>query len=267
MRGGSMILSSATETTGQYLLRLAEHGVTHLSGTPSHWRRALMSPEVRRIAPGYVRLSGEIVDQAILDALHVFYPNASIGHAFASTEAGVAFEVNDGQAGFPAALLGNHDGVEMKICNDSLWIRSNRLASEYLGGENGMLADAEGFVDTGDILELRGNRYYFLGRRNGVINVGGLKVYPEEVEAVINRHPAVRMSVVRSRRNPITGSLVSAEVMLKESSHGNRPTAVISSEILEICRQSLAHHKIPAIVQYVNSVEVAAAGKLVRRLA
>jgi acyl-CoA synthetase (AMP-forming)/AMP-acid ligase II len=167
-------------------------------------------------------------------------------------------------------MLGSHDGVEMKVCNNSLRIRSNRAAAQYLGIENGVLADAEGFVDTGDIVELRGDRYYFLGRRNGVINVGGLKVYPEEVEAVINRHPAVRMSVVRPRRNPITGSLVSAEVMLKETSQPDGTdgrTAVISSEILEICRQSLAHHKIPAIFRYVSSLEVAAAGKLVRRLA
>ena len=107
----------------------------------------------------------------------------------------------------------------MKVCNDSLHIRSNRIASTYLDGVSALLADDEGFVDTGDIVELRGDRYYFLGRRNGVINVGGLKVYPEEVEAVINHHPAVRMSAVRARRNPITGALVSAEVMLKQSSH------------------------------------------------
>jgi acyl-coenzyme A synthetase/AMP-(fatty) acid ligase len=270
MAGGSLVFSSGAETTGEYLMRLAERGVTHLSGTPSHWRRALMSPGARQIAPSYVRLSGEIVDQAILNTLHSFYPNASIVHAFASTEAGVGFEVHDGLAGFPAAMLGRHAGVEMKVCNGSLRIRSNRAASRYLNGENGVLADAEGFVDTGDIVELRGDRYYFLGRRNGVINVGGLKVYPEEVEAVITRHPAVRMSLVRARRNPLTGSLVCAEVMLEAASPPNgadgRTTAVIGSEILEICRQSLAHHKIPAILRYVSSLEVAAAGKLVRRL-
>jgi acyl-coenzyme A synthetase/AMP-(fatty) acid ligase len=267
MGSGSLVLSSAGEPPADHLMRLAEHAVTHLSGTPSHWRRALMSPEAHRIAPHYIRLSGEIADQPILNTLHSFYPKAAIGHAFASTEAGVGFEVNDGLAGFPAVMLGRHAGVEMKVCNDSLQIRSNRAASHYLGGENGVLADDEGFVDTGDIVELRGDRYYFLGRRNGVINVGGLKVYPEEVEAVINRHPAVRMSVVRSRRNPIIGSLVSADVMLKEApgpDGADGRSAAIRIEILEICRQSLAPHKIPATVRCVPSLEVAAAGKLLR---
>src|SRR5579871_6674087 len=102
--GGSLILSRAGEAAADHLARLARHGVTHLSGTPSHWRRALMSPALRSIAPGYVRLSGEIADQAILDNLRAFFPDAGVGHAYASTEAGVAFEVNDGLAGFPASF-------------------------------------------------------------------------------------------------------------------------------------------------------------------
>ena len=240
MGGGSLVLSSATETDRRTPLRLGEHGVTHLSGTPSHWRRALMSPEAHQIAPSYVRLSGEIADQAILNALHSFYPEAAIGHAFASTEAGVAFEVNDGLAGFPAAVLNTDTGVEIKVRNDSLHIRSNRIASRYLDGVNGDSRTTKALSILAISWRRRGDRYYFLGRRNGVINVGGLKVYPEEVEAVINRHPAVRMSLVRPRRNPITGSLVSADVMLKEALQSDGVdgrTAAIRIEILEICRK------------------------------
>jgi acyl-CoA synthetase (AMP-forming)/AMP-acid ligase II len=157
--------------------------------------------------------------------------------------------------------------VDIKIDKGSLRIRSARTALCHLDGEDGALTDDEGFVDTGDIVELRGDRYYFLGRRNGVINIGGLKVYPEEVEAVINRHPAVRMSMVRSRRNPITGSLVTADVVLKgepDRSVTNSQVADFKREILQICHQSLAAHKIPATIRCVPALEVAGAGKLVR---
>jgi len=58
--GASLVLSSIEESSGDYLGRLSQHGVTHLLGTPTHWRRALMSPRARDIAPRYVRLSGEI---------------------------------------------------------------------------------------------------------------------------------------------------------------------------------------------------------------
>ena len=76
----------------------------------------------------------------------------------------------------------------MKVTDGSLRIRSPRLASRYIGTQQS-LVDKDGFVDTGDIVERRGDRYYFVGRKDGVINVGGLKVHPEEVEAVINKHP------------------------------------------------------------------------------
>jgi acyl-CoA synthetase (AMP-forming)/AMP-acid ligase II len=209
-------------------------------------------------------LSGETVDQTILKNLRSFYPESSIGHAFASTEAGVAFEVNDGLAGFPASVLGKRGDVEIRIIDDCLQIRSDGAASRYLDAESGIFADEDGFVDTGDVVEMRGDRYCFLGRRSGVINVGGLKVYPEEVEAVINSHPGVRMSLVRPRRNSLTGALVSADVILKQPWHEPKHTASFESEILEICRQRLPAHKIPATIRRVSTLTVAGAGKLVR---
>ncbi len=256
---GSFVLSGADESPGDYLSRLGTHAATHISGTPSHWRRALMSPSARTLAPRYVRLSGEIADQAILNTLRSFYPQAGIGHAYASTEAGVGFEVTDGLEGFPASTLDSRGDVDMKVKDGSLRIRSARTAVRYLGEESPVLKDDEGYVDTGDIVERRGERYYFLGRRTGVINVGGLKVYPEEVEAVINRHPAVRMSVVRSRRNPIVGALVVADVVLK-----GEPVADFTREILQLCRENLAPHKIPTTIRFVPALDVAAAGKLAR---
>jgi non-ribosomal peptide synthetase component F len=87
--GTSLVLSSADEPMTARLERLGRHGVTHLTGTPSHWRWALLNPAARAISPRYVRLSGEIADQSILDSLQEFYPAARSGHAYASTEAGV----------------------------------------------------------------------------------------------------------------------------------------------------------------------------------
>jgi hypothetical protein len=63
----------------------------------------LMSGSAAGFAPRYVRLSGEIADQAVRDGLASAFPNASIGYGCASTEAGVGFAVNDGREGFPAA--------------------------------------------------------------------------------------------------------------------------------------------------------------------
>ena len=270
LSAGSMVLSDAGESTSAHLRRLGMAGVTHISGTPTHWRRALMSGAAHLIAPKYIRLSGEIADQAILDQLRDFYPNASIGHAYASTEAGVAFDVNDGLEGFPASLLQNaEDVVEMRLEQGSLRVRSLRMAARYLGTEEKLVAD-DGFVDTGDMLERRGDRYYFMGRRSGIINVGGLKVHPEEVESVINLHSGVRMSLVKARRSPITGALVVADVVLEDgllASDDKHQIDVLRDEILYICRDALLPHKVPAAIRFVPSLPVAASGKLARSYA
>jgi acyl-CoA synthetase (AMP-forming)/AMP-acid ligase II len=257
--GGSLVLSDAGEATADFLARAGAAAVTHISGTPSHWRRALMSQAARRMAPRYVRLSGEIADQAILDQLRATYPEAGVAHAFATTEAGVGFEVDDGRAGFPASLIGPQGpGVELRIGDGSLRIRSARTAQRYLGGGE-TLAGPDGFVDTGDLVEQRGDRYYFVGRRDGIINVGGLKVHPEEVEAVINAHPGVRMALVKARRSPITGAIVVADVVAKHA--GDQ---ALKSELLETCRRVLPPHKVPAVIRFVASLDVTATGKLSR---
>jgi acyl-coenzyme A synthetase/AMP-(fatty) acid ligase len=267
--GGSLVLSSPLEAAGDFLVRAGTRGVTHISGTPSHWRRALMSPSAVRISPRYVRLSGEIADQAILDHLRTFYPRAQIAHAFASTEAGVAFEVGDGLAGFAADLIGHRGrSVELKVENGSLRIRSNRTAAGYLGPADTSLTDEEGFVDTGDMVTLRDDRYFFVGRADGVINVGGRKVHPEEVEAVINRHPGIHMSLARTRKNPISGAVVVADVVPTYGLDTPGATArneTLRSEILAACHAELPPYKVPAAIYFVTSLEVTASGKLARR--
>jgi acyl-coenzyme A synthetase/AMP-(fatty) acid ligase len=262
--GGSMVLSQAQESVADFLTRAQRSGVTHISGTPSHWRRALMSPAVWPFTPAYVRLSGEVADQTILNNLKAAFPRAEVAHAFASTEAGVAFDVRDGLAGFPAGLIGQPGAkADMRVEDGSLRIRSARTASRYLGAGN-RLADADGYVDTGDMLELRGDRYYFVGRREGIINVGGQKVHPEEVEAVINQHPAVQMARVRARRSPITGAIVVADVVLKP---GSETLEAVRDDILDACREALPPHKVPAMLTRVATLEVTESGKLLRHRA
>ena len=82
-----MVLSEPNEPIADYVARLNARGVTHISGTPSHWRKFLMSDSASGFSPRYVCLSGEIADQAVLDGLSRAFPEASIGHAYASTEA------------------------------------------------------------------------------------------------------------------------------------------------------------------------------------
>jgi len=258
---GSLTLGGDGESVGSLLARFGAAGVTHISGTPSHWRKVLMSREGRRIDPDYVRLSGEIADESVLGALRELYPRARIEHAYASTEAGVVFAVNDGRAGFPAYWLGGDGAVRMKTVDGSLRVFSDRCALRFLGADAPAIADKDGFVDTGDIVDRRGDRMYFVGRRNGVINVGGGKVHPEEVEAALNAHAAVRASRAFARKNPITGALVFAEVVLRDERQAD---AAAEREILDACRARLAAHMVPAGLRFVSDLPVTDVGKIAR---
>jgi acyl-CoA synthetase (AMP-forming)/AMP-acid ligase II len=258
---GSLSLSGDGESVGSLLARFGAAGITHISGTPSHWRKVLMSGEGSRIDPDYVRLSGEIADDALLGALRALYSRARIEHAYASTEAGVVFAVDDERAGFPTSWLNGGGAGQMRIVDGSLRVRSAGRALRFLGADAPPLADRDGFVDTGDIIDRRGGRFYFVGRRGGVVNVGGLKVHPEEVEAALNAHAAVRASRVFARKSPITGSVVFAEVVLCDDRLAD---AACEREILAACSARLAPHMVPAGLRFVVDLPMTDGGKLAR---
>jgi acyl-CoA synthetase (AMP-forming)/AMP-acid ligase II len=261
--GCGLVLSRPGEAVSDHLQRLASAGVTHVSGTPTHWRRVLMTKAGTGFAPRYIRLSGEIADQAILDGLKQAFPAAAIGHAYASTEAGVGFDVNDGREGFPVSYLdAARNGVEMRIVDGCLHLRSSRSATAYAGRPDLNIVDAGGWVDSGDIVEIRDGRCHFMGRRSGVINVGGLKVHPEEIEAVLCRHAAVRQAKVKARKSPIIGSIVVADIVLHEA-HGDESST--KRNIIEMCAAALPAHKVPAVVNVVPAIEMTAGGKVSRQ--
>ncbi len=258
---GSLCVGSPDEDVASLLTRFGAAGVTHISGTPSHWRKVLMSGKGRRIDPEYVRLSGEIADEAVLKALSVLYPRARIEHAYASTEAGVVFTVDDGKPGFPTSLLARDSPVQMAVAEETLRVRSDRCALGFVGPAAPRLTDADGWVDTGDIIERRGDRMFFAGRRGGIINVGGSKVHPEEVEAALNAHPAVWASRAFARKNSITGAVVYAEAVLYDPRMA-RPD--VEREILDTCRTQLPPHMVPVGLRFVDDLALTDAGKLAR---
>jgi acyl-coenzyme A synthetase/AMP-(fatty) acid ligase len=268
LSGSTMVLSETNEPVADFLWRAVHSGVTHISGTPSHWRHALMSTAAALITPSYVRLSGEIADQAILNQLDTAYPDAQIVHAFASTEAGLAFEVHDKMAGFPMNVLDNTPGVDLKVEDGSLRIRSERNAHRYLGTLAPLMKCADGFIDTNDIVKLSNGRVHFAGRRDGVINIGGLKAHPEEIESVINRHPSVFISVVRMKKSPITGAVVVADVVLRPVPEVmNQDQDALQQDILMFCRNSLTAYKVPASIRFIPHIAMAESGKVMRAYA
>jgi acyl-coenzyme A synthetase/AMP-(fatty) acid ligase len=94
-----------------------------------------------------------------------------------------------------------------------------------------------------------------------------MKVFPEEVEGVLNADARVRMSLVRPKRSPITGAIVVAEVVLEDAVGAGLDAAQaerIKQDLLEACRRALPAHKVPARLNFVPALPLSTAGKLIR---
>lgn len=215
-------------------LAVAEQA-THMSGTPTFWRAFLMVLGERSLNLKSVTLGGEAADQTLLDALKVRFSQAHLRHIYATTEAGMVFSVQDGRAGFPRDWL-----------NDDLSVtREDTLAVKGL--------------DTGDIVEVTEDRVLFKGRRDAMVNVGGVKVYPETVESHLLQLPFLQDVRVSARPNPITGHVLVADIVLK-------PDSGFDEAQIKAHLQALPRAQRPVSLRYVEALDIGATGKKSRSL-
>lgn len=251
--GGASLVDTTTRSgTAARLPMLLEHRVDSLSATPSVWRQLLQSPGVAELPLRQITLGGEIADQLVLDALHRVFPAARRTHVYASTEAGAAFSVSDGRAGFPVEYLYDApNGIDLDIRDDILHVRAPGTSA----------ADADGYVSTGDIVHVDGDRVHFRGRDSGVVNVGGEKVWPERVERMLRAHPDVVEALVGSRSNPLSGSVLAAAVVPA----ADADESTLPARLRAHCTEHLSRAHVPATVRVVPSLEVADSGKVRRR--
>lgn len=237
---------------------IKRRGPTHVVGTPTLWRSLLMALPTGSSALKSVRqitLGGEVVDQQILNALACAVPHARLTHIYASTELGVCVTVSDRLAGFPREWLDKADkATQLKVRDGQLWIKRNKPPSSKAPG------DQDDWVATGDMAEIKGGRVFVKGRCSDILNIGGGKVVPAEVEERLLEVPGVVAARVTGRGNSISGTIVAAEIV---GTSGIDERALRRSLILH-CRTCLPAFAVPRLISFVNSLPATASGKLSR---
>lgn len=259
LNGGCLVVPCSNAIDD--LARLIEQQeVENVSGTPTFWRKlltALPSGTLKKLPLKQITLGGEIAGQTILNTLRAAFPEAQITHIYASTEAGVCFSVRDGKEGFPLDYLNrSNDRVAFQINDGELFIRSRRAMAGYVGHES-----SEEWLPSSDLVEVRGERVYFLGRKSDIINVGGSKVYPAEVEEEIKRVPGVLNVRVSGQRSSFAGQLVRAEIVAAE----NVGKPELKMAILKWCAETLAAYKRPRLIEFVEALPETESRKIVRQ--
>lgn len=259
--GSSIIIPESTDPMNDIVELFVKNSCNILSATPSFWRKILMTKESKALNIKKATLGGEIADQSILKALKNTFNDIKITHIYASTEVGVGFVVTDGLAGFPYSYVEHGlEYIQIKIDEASLlWINPKNKEQEYI--TNNSIYDNDGFINTGDLVKIENNRVFFLGRASGSINVGGNKVQPEEVEAKLLASNLLSNAFVYSKKNPIIGFLVCADVVAIDK---NKNKNELKKQLLSYCRENLENFKIPAILKIVDDLEITQSGKIKR---
>jgi acyl-coenzyme A synthetase/AMP-(fatty) acid ligase len=254
-----VVAQAAGRSPSEFFDAAERFAVTHISGTPTFWRSFLLAapagslPQLRQIS-----LGGEAVDQPTLDRLAQRFPRARITHIYASSEAGSLFSVHDGRAGFPSAWLrGEVSGVGLRVRSGVLEVRSPRRMLGYLGDAISKLTE-DGWLATGDLVRVEDDRVYFQGRTDDVLNVGGAKVYPQEVEEFLLSCPGVREARVRGVASPISGTILAADVVLERQYDDPESQR---RELLRLCQAMLPAHKAPRLIRVVGAIAPLDSGK------
>jgi len=242
------IINLFGSSSGEILSLIDEYNITNISATPTFYRMLVPSNRkfntIKRITSG-----GEKFNPALFQRMSEIFPNARILNVYASTEAGSLF-ASDGDS----FSIKKEDAENVKIVDGELLIHKHMLGisdSFELEGD---------WYNTNDLVEFLPDsnlRFKFIGRKNEMINVGGYKVNPCEVEEIINSHPAVTVSRVYGRKNSVIGNVLIADVTVENSN-------VSEKDLKSFLQEYLQPFKIPRIINLVDAIEVTRTGKLKR---
>lgn len=224
-----------------------QHRIELLPATPSflnlllisgaHFRHDLTSLKI-------ISYGAEPMPASTLAGMHKAFPNVELRQTYGMIELGVLRAKTRSVDSLWVKVGG--EGYQLRVVDGILQIKAESAMLGYINAPSPFTPD--GYLITGDLVEQDGEWLHILGRNSDIINVGGQKVYPSEVEAVILEQPNVVDAVVYGESHPLTGKIVCTDVVLSEGAD----EAVSRKEIVKWCRQHLQPYMVPMKVRFVS---------------
>jgi len=195
----------------------------------------------------------ERMSEIILNKLNTSLPKVKLLQTFGTSETGILKTQSKSSNSLYFKIV--DDEKEYKIVGDELYLRSKTQVNGYVNHNNDNFLN-DGWYATGDLVETDDDGYIkIIGRKNKIINVGGLKVLPKEIEDVINLVNGVDDSTVYSEPNNLVGNIVCAKIFTKLEN-----TKELKSKIKSVCRKNLDKFKVP-VKLYFEKLEMTNRGK------
>lgn len=226
-----------------------EKGITHISATPTFYR-LLLPFELAYESVIRVTLGGEKSDQHLYDSIMKIFPNAKINNVYASTEAGSLFAAKDDCFQIPKAIKD-----KFKVVDGELLIHKSLL------GSSDSLKFTDDYYHSGDLIEWVDESqglFRFKSRKNELVNVGGYKVNPGEVEVAIQDIEGVRQAMVYGKANSILGNVLCADVVLESGFE------LTELDIKKVLSSQLQDFKVPRRIKFVEEISLTRTGKMKR---
>jgi long-chain acyl-CoA synthetase len=182
--------------------------------------------------------------QGTLDRLHEVFPNVALVQTYGMSELGVLRSRSKDSASLWIKFTGEE--FQTKVVDGTLWVKAEAAMLGYLNAPD--LFDAEGWLNTQDAVEVDGEYLRILGRASDLINVGGQKIYPAEVENLLLQMDNVDDVAVFGKKHPMMGQIVAARFKLKQP----EPLDLFKRRMNAFGRERMAKYQVPVFVELVN---------------
>jgi len=245
---GNSIIRLFGLVTKDIYTEIKNNGITHISATPTFYRLLLPCsetfPSVERITSG-----GEKFNEKTFNQLNEIFPNAKTTNVYASTEAGTLFaSQND-----IFSVRPEYESL-IHIENNELIIHSSLMGSTE--------TNIDEWYNTGDVIDIVSQKplkFRFVNRKSEMINVGGYKVNPLEVEESILTLTGINNVRVYSKSNSVLGNIICCEVVANSNQ-------ITESSIRAFLQSKIQEFKIPRVIRFVEELSTTRTGKLKRNL-
>lgn len=251
LANGGTLVSGEGRSPELVCQTLEKHRVELLPTSPTFLNLLLISEEYKRhdlSSLKRITYGTEPMPPATLKRLNDLFPNVQLQQTYGLSELGILRSKSKDSSSLWVKIGG--EGFETKIVEGVLWIRAKSAMLGYLNAPSPF--DKEGWFNTQDRVEVDGEYLRILGRETEMINVGGEKVYPQEIESVILQMDNIQDVTVRGEPNPILGQAVVARVSSVKPEDAKR----FKKRIQEFCQKRLARYKIPARIEVTCEPEV-----------
>jgi acyl-coenzyme A synthetase/AMP-(fatty) acid ligase len=240
--GGCLVVASERSPDG-VLSTIERHRVELLPTSPTFINLVLLSEAYKRYdisSLTTVTYGTEPMPESTLLRFHKLFPHINLQQTYGLSEVGILRSRSKSSDSLWVQIGG--EGFETRVVDAVLQIKAHSAMLGYLNAPSPFTAD--GWFNTGDLVEVDGKYFRFIGRQSEVINVGGEKVYPAEVENIIQSIDGVAEVIVYGEPNPIVGNIVCATVRVGMET--DRWAFV--NRVKRFCRERLDNYKVPVKV-------------------